>query len=380
MHCTAISASSTTSLQNYVNRPTEKIVYYEDSSTFFPPPFLYLTIANYFPSLLPFLEREIADSISICGNEMLNVDTLGPWTADRALELAVTELSFFAAKRIKQLGRKEGMVATAQRWLSYLDVDNPGAVLGQVCCMLTKEYIDGYTEWEASQEERAKKLEERNGGGACNPATEDYDYTGMVFVAKKNVDPLLAMTVVDLNNLLECCDSLASMSNWGEAALPPLDAEMGAKIHALVELLLEYEDDEKFFCGIIFCQQRIMARVLEVTLRKHPRLGFIKSACLLGHGARSNSYKTSGMSVTGQEMIVNKFRSGGLNLLIATQVAEEGLDIRPCNCVIRFDMSDMNLISYVQSRGRARHKTSQFVLLAPKGDPGPRELLIRNFY
>lgn len=38
-----------------------------------------------------------------------------------------------------------------------------------------------------------------------------------------------------------------------------------------------------------------------------------------------------------QQAIVAKFRSGEHNVLIATKVAEEGLDFRACNLVVRFD-------------------------------------------
>lgn len=59
---------------------------------------------------------------------------------------------------------------------------------------------------------------------------------------------------------------------------------------------------------------------------------------------------------------MEKFRTGELNLLCATQVAEEGLDFQACNLIIRFD----NLTTfkgYVQSRGRARKKDSEFVVM-----------------
>jgi endoribonuclease Dicer len=50
-------------------------------------------------------------------------------------------------------------------------------------------------------------------------------------------------------------------------------------------------------------------------------------------------------------------------------VGEEGLDFQPCKLVIKFDVTK-NLSSYIQSRGRARHKDSQYLVFVMKGDAG----------
>jgi endoribonuclease Dicer len=38
-----------------------------------------------------------------------------------------------------------------------------------------------------------------------------------------------------------------------------------------------------------------------------------------------------------QSKIIHQFRDGTCNLLVATSVLEEGVDVRACNLVIRFD-------------------------------------------
>ena len=55
-----------------------------------------------------------------------------------------------------------------------------------------------------------------------------------------------------------------------------------------------------------------------------------------------------------QDRVIKRFHTGEKNLLLATSVAEEGLDIKDCNYVIRYDMMG-NEISTVQSRGRVRY-------------------------
>lgn len=67
------------------------------------------------------------------------------------------------------------------------------------------------------------------------------------------------------------------------------------------------------------------------------------------------------MSITfrSQTLTMHKFRNGMINCLIATSVAEEGLDIPDCNLVVRFDLYS-TVIQYIQSRGRARHVNSRY--------------------
>ena len=54
-----------------------------------------------------------------------------------------------------------------------------------------------------------------------------------------------------------------------------------------------------------------------------------------------------------QNAVVKAFHSGKLNLLVATSVLEEGIDVPACNLIIRYQHVT-NEISLLQSRGRAR--------------------------
>ena len=67
-----------------------------------------------------------------------------------------------------------------------------------------------------------------------------------------------------------------------------------------------------------------------------------------------NYFISVGMTQSEQERVIKMFKTGEKNLLLATSVAEEGLDISDCNYVIRYDMMG-NEISLVQSRGRVRY-------------------------
>lgn len=73
---------------------------------------------------------------------------------------------------------------------------------------------------------------------------------------------------------------------------------------------------------------------------------------------------------------ISKFRDGRVTLLVATSVAEEGLDIRQCNVVIRFDLAK-TVLAYIQSRGRARKPGSDYILMLERGNIS-HETFLRN--
>lgn len=63
-----------------------------------------------------------------------------------------------------------------------------------------------------------------------------------------------------------------------------------------------------------------------------------------------------------QREVIKSFRSSEINVLIATAVVEEGLDIPHCDLVIRFN-KPKNFSSYMQSKGRARAKQNASYVL-----------------
>ncbi|RXH94164.1 hypothetical protein DVH24_023848 [Malus domestica] len=109
------------------------------------------------------------------------------------------------------------------------------------------------------------------------------------------------------------------------------DGKVTPKVQSLVKTLLKYQHTEDFR-AIVFVERVVSALVL-------PKV----------------------VSVT---------------LLVATSVAEEGLDIRQCNVVIRFDLAK-TVLAYIQSRGRARKPGSDYILMVERGNLA-QEAFLRN--
>ncbi|KAG8783913.1 Dicer-like protein 1 [Serendipita sp. 397] len=156
----------------------------------------------------------------------------------------------------------------------------------------------------------------------------------------------------------------ARFSTEGEA-LP--HGWISPKLLALRNLL--QKQDINTFRGMVFAAERQIATTISLLI---PRLGLpgIKVGPLVGHGQKVCSEPTQigmkGMSFRAQENIVEDFRRGRLNLLIATSVAEEGLDFPLCSFVCRFD-PPKTLPQYIQSRGRARQAGSSFIIMLEEG-------------
>ncbi|CAH9090311.1 unnamed protein product [Cuscuta europaea] len=147
------------------------------------------------------------------------------------------------------------------------------------------------------------------------------------------------------------------------------DGKVTPKVQSLIKVLLNYQHTEDFR-AIIFVERVVAALVLPKVFAELPSLSFVKSASLIGHN-NSQDMRTSQMQDT-----IAKFRDGRVNLLVATSVAEEGLDIPQCNVVIRFDLAK-TVLAYIQSRGRARKKCSDYILMVERGNLS-HEAFLRN--
>ncbi|KAI6038418.1 hypothetical protein EDC04DRAFT_3113667 [Pisolithus marmoratus] len=194
--------------------------------------------------------------------------------------------------------------------------------------------------------------------------------------------PTPTSTVLSSTSMVPTSHQLPTLQSAVPITVPL--AWCSPKVKALTEVLLEYYTST--FHGIVFVEQRQVAACLAKILGNVPELrGKIRCGELVGHGGGHGSGRhnggsgsvrgkaavsvradVKGMGLARQQDTVRMFREGELNLLIATSVAEEGLDFPACDLVIRFDPLH-HMVGYVQSRGRARTKSSSFVIMVQAG-------------
>ncbi|XP_047315679.1 endoribonuclease Dicer homolog 1 [Impatiens glandulifera] len=147
------------------------------------------------------------------------------------------------------------------------------------------------------------------------------------------------------------------------------DGKVTPRVQSLIKILLKYQYTDDFR-AIIFVERVVSALVLPKVFAELPSLSFVRSASLIGH---NNSQE---MRACQMQDTISKFRDGRVTLLVATSVAEEGLDIRQCNVVIRFDLAK-TVLAYIQSRGRARKPGSDYILMVERGNLS-HEAFLRN--
>ncbi|XP_050382683.1 dicer-like protein 4 isoform X2 [Argentina anserina] len=143
---------------------------------------------------------------------------------------------------------------------------------------------------------------------------------------------------------------------------------LSSKVLRLIGILSSFRLQQNMKC-IIFVNRIVTARSLSYILQNLKNLASWKNDFLVGVHSKLKSMSRKTMQIT-----LDKFRSGELNLLVATKVGEEGLDIQTCSLVIRFDLPE-TVASFIQSRGRARMPQSEYVFLVNSGSQKELDLI-----
>lgn len=76
--------------------------------------------------------------------------------------------------------------------------------------------------------------------------------------------------------------------------------------------------------------------------------------------------------------VVDRFRRNHLNMIVASSVLEEGIDLQMCNLVFSYD-APSGYRAYAQSKGRARMSTSQYTILTGHDEYSKLEIKVNEF-
>jgi ATP-dependent DNA helicase MPH1 len=114
--------------------------------------------------------------------------------------------------------------------------------------------------------------------------------------------------------------------------------------------------------AIVFSEYRDSAEEIVRVLNAHKPL--ISAAVFVG---QADSKRSAGMKQKDQIETIERFKSGGFNVLVATSIGEEGLDIGQVDLIVCYDSSS-SPIRMLQRMGRTgRKRAGKIVLLVMKG-------------
>jgi len=139
------------------------------------------------------------------------------------------------------------------------------------------------------------------------------------------------------------------------------------RFYCLERLLLDQSERKKEnLCGILYVEKRISCHILDYWIRNHPKLKDLITPVPL-YSMNSSAAASFTLSKTDIARNLNQFRLKQANLLVSTNVSEEGMDIPQANLVIRFEPMHHS-VSLVQSRGRGRQRESDFIVMEERKD------------
>ncbi|CEF64380.1 Endoribonuclease Dicer [Strongyloides ratti] len=168
-----------------------------------------------------------------------------------------------------------------------------------------------------------------------------------------------------------------------------IEPYLSNKLKKVIEILETFnkkciEDPSVFqsMSCIIFVERRSAAYAIFEVLKElkkldKARFGFIKADYIVGYNNNKSVEETT-ISSKIQDKKLQSFRQGSLNVLVSTDVLEEGFDVRQCNLVIRYKFPK-NFRSYVQGRGRVRHKQGLYILLSDSKSLEDDKAELKNF-
>jgi len=136
-----------------------------------------------------------------------------------------------------------------------------------------------------------------------------------------------------------------------------LESQLNPKLTKVFEILeQEYQTTGRECRIIIFVRTRELTESLVKWVESQSSISLLQPKAIVG---------SAELSSPEQKQILEMFQKGDCQLLIATSVAEQGLDITKCNLVIRYEYVTDD-IGRMQARGRARASNARYILVTER--------------
>lgn len=122
--------------------------------------------------------------------------------------------------------------------------------------------------------------------------------------------------------------------------------------------------------ALVFVQRRISAKIVCNIIRRfangQPNMD-LKVDFMVGNNSRMPESIESYLHNRNNNKVLESFRRNEIDMIVSTNVLEEGIDLQDCNLVIAFDRPQ-HYRAYVQMKGRARMSSSLYVIMNPSSE------------
>jgi endoribonuclease Dicer len=155
------------------------------------------------------------------------------------------------------------------------------------------------------------------------------------------------------------------LSHGGSSCILENSSDKVKKLLALLKKKFNDPDREKDMQCLVFVERRSTAKVLYHALKAfaNENQDFpIVPDFMVGINNEMPESIEAIMNHSYNSIALEKFKNKETNLIVASSVLEEGIDLQMCNLVVMYD-SPKVYRSYVQARGRARVDKSSYIVL-----------------
>ena len=156
------------------------------------------------------------------------------------------------------------------------------------------------------------------------------------------------------------------------------------KILKLIKIIRDYlaKNDSTKMKALIFVQRRHTAKCIYHLLRILSGNDFkslpICPDFMIGNNSTLPESIEAILDNKWNHLVVQRFKKGITNLIVASSVLEEGIDLQMCNLVISYDAPE-SYRSYIQSKGRARMATSTYGMMVSFNNSGKFYASLRKY-